>query len=99
MVRSHVKGCRLDIVHRIDVRAAGAEEGYDILVASVSSFMDRPVTARSRVGPLHLRARVHGSLDLVELASLRSLVQNYRLRLQHTPFITAQTTAQNGLGQ
>ena len=30
---SMVKGCPLGIgVHRIDVRAAGAEEGYDILV-------------------------------------------------------------------
>ena len=30
--------------HRIDVRAAGDEEGYDILVAFARGCMDRPET-------------------------------------------------------
>ena len=83
----------MGIVPHMDVRAAGAEEGYDIFVAFVRRCMDRPPTAPIRVGPLHRRARVHGSLDLVELASIRSVPQVYSLRLQHTPSITAQSTA------
>ena len=47
MTCSLVKGCVLLNGHRVDVRAAGAEEGYDILVAVDRGFMDRPPTGLS----------------------------------------------------
>eukprot|EP01046_Picozoa_sp_COSAG06_P065724 COSAG06_NODE_16272_length_1009_cov_6.249451_1_plen_208_part_00 len=68
-------------------------EGHKDVVALLRGCSDCRCTAVIRVGPLHLRAHVHGSLDLVEVASLRSLEQDDPLRLKHTPVTTAQTTA------